>query len=130
MKKIFFLIASTLLLVSCAETMALLGPASSVVSGGNVAQSTVSSVVNYGIKKGTGKTPIQHALAYAEEKNPTRKKERCLSFIERTNSEFCTIAKKQISLTQTAVVNKISSVQNVVKEKKQAVLNCTVGAYY
>ena len=46
-------------------------------------------------------------LAYAEEKNPERKKEPCLSFIESTRSEFCTIAKKQISLTNIAVKKKV-----------------------
>lgn len=125
MIKIFFLLTSTLLLVSCAETMALLGPASSVVGGGNVAQSTVSSVVNYGIKKGTGKTPIQHALAYAEEKNPNKKKERCISFIEKTNSEACMILNKQIALTQANVAKKISSTKNLIKKKKQVILDKT-----
>ena len=46
-------------------------------------------------------------LAYAEEKNPERKKEPCLSFIESTRSEFCTIAKKQISLTNTTLKKKV-----------------------
>ena len=101
MQKISVLLFSLFLLIGCVETMALLGPASSVVGGGNTIHSSVSSAVNYGVKKQTGKTPMQHALAYAKEKNPDKKKEKCISFIEKTNSEACAIAKKQISLAQT-----------------------------
>ena len=49
-----------------------------------------------------------HALAYAEKNNPDRKKETCISFIEKTKSEFCTIAKKKISLTNRAIKEKIA----------------------
>ena len=35
-----------------------------------------------------------------------RKKETCISSFEITRSEFCTIAKKQISLTNTVLANK------------------------
>ena len=126
MKKIFFLLTFLFLLVGCAETMALLGPASSVYAGGNVVQSGVSSAVNYGIKKQTGKTAVQHALAYAEEKNPNKKKEKCIAFIDKTNSEACAIINKQITLAQTTVVKKISYTKNVVKEKGQVVLEKTI----
>ena len=119
MKKYFFLLTSFLLLVGCAETLALLGPASSVVKGGNIVQSSLSSAANFGIKRKTGKTPVQHILAYAEEKNPKKEKKRCISFIEQTNSEACMIVNKQIALTQTTLVKKISSTQAFIKEKKQ-----------
>ena len=111
MKKIFALLTLMLLMVGCVETMALLGPASSVAGGGNIVQSSVSSAVNYGIKKQTGKTPIQHALSYAEEKNPDKKKEKCISFIEKTNSEACAIVKKQAALTKTKI-------KGIINEKK------------
>ena len=39
-------------------------------------------------------------------KNPEKKQETCISFIERTRSEFCTILNKQISLTNIAVKEK------------------------
>ena len=125
MKKISVLLFSFFLLIGCVETMALLGPASSVVGGGNVVQSSVSSVVNYGIKKKTGKTPMQHALAYADEKNPDKEKKRCISFIEKTNSEACAIAKKQVSLAQVkikaktkSIVKKISLIKKDMIEEK------------
>jgi len=94
MKKIFSLLIALLLLSGCAESIALLGPASTSVTGGNIVQSSLSSAMSYGVKKQTGKSPMEHAMAYAEEKNPDRKKEPCLSFIEKTNSEICTIVKK------------------------------------
>jgi hypothetical protein len=110
MKKIFTLLISTFLLVGCAETMVLLGPASSIIGGGNVVQSSVSSAINYGVKKQTGKSPMQHALAYAEEKNPNKEKKRCISFIEKTNSEACAIAKKQVALAKIKVKKKVKNI--------------------
>ena len=104
MKKIFSLLVALLLLSGCAESIALLGPASTSVTGGNIAQSTFSSAMSYGVKKQTGKSPMEHAMAYAEEKNPERKKEPCLSFIEKTNSEICTIVKKQLNITKTKIL--------------------------
>ena len=103
MKKILLLSSTIFLLNGCAESLALLG---SGASNGRLVQSSLNSVISYGVKKQTGKTPLEHAIAYAEEKNPERKKETCFSFIESTRSEFCTIAKKQISLTNTAVKEK------------------------
>ena len=109
MKKIFFLLTSLMLLSGCVETMALLGPASSVVGGGNIVHSSISSAASYGVKKTTGKSPVQHALAYAEEKNPNKEKKRCISFIEKTNSEACAIVKKQATLTKAKVKKKTKS---------------------
>ena len=41
-----------------------------------------------------------------QKKKILRKKETCISFIERTRSEFCTILNKQISLTNIAIKEK------------------------
>jgi hypothetical protein len=125
MKKILILLTSITLLGGCAETIALLGPASSLIGGGNVVQSTVSSAVSYGVKKQTGKSPMQHALGYAEVKNPNKKKDRCIGFVKKTESEVCYIAKKQISSTKKATVKKIkgaitSSKNKVVKKIKSS----------
>ena len=101
MKKILGLLLGLTLLTGCAESLALLGPTSTTaVTGGNIAQSAFSSAVNYGVKKQTGKSPMEHAIAYAEEINPEKKKEPCLSFAEKTNSEICAIVKKQLELTK------------------------------
>ena len=104
MKKILGLLLGLLILTGCAESLALLGPTSTAVTGGNIAQSAFSSAVNYGVKKQTGKSPVEHAIAYAEEINPEKKKEPCLSFAEKTNSEICTIVKKQLELTKSKIL--------------------------
>ena len=104
MKKILGLFLGLMLLTGCAESLALLGPTSTAVTGGNIAQSTFSSAINYGVKKQTGKSPMEHAIAYAEEINPEKKKEPCLSFAEKTNSEICAIVKKQIELTKSKIL--------------------------
>ena len=106
MKKISGLLTALLLLSGCAETMALLGPASTSIGGGNVLRSSLSSGVSYGVKKQTGMSPTEHVLAYAEKVNPEKKKEPCLSFIEKTNSEICSIVKKQLNITKSKLKNK------------------------
>ena len=102
MKKIFSLLITLIILTGCAESIALLGTSA---SNGKIVQSTFNSAVSYGIKKQTGKTPIEHAIAYAEEKNPEKKKEPCLSFVKKTNSEICAIVKKQLNLTKSKLLN-------------------------
>ena len=106
MKKGFFLLIFLFLLNGCAESVALLGSSVGGASSGKMLQSSLNSAISYGIKQQTGKTPFGHVLAYAEEKNPEKKKETCISFIEKTRSEFCTILNKQISLTNVAVKEK------------------------
>ena len=107
MKKILVLFSMIFLLNGCAESLALLGTST---SNGKILQSSLNSAVSYGVKKQTGKTPLEHAVAYAESVNPEKKQETCISFIERTRSEFCTIVKKQISLTNTALKKKSSEI--------------------
>ena len=107
MKKVFFLLTTLLFLNGCAESVALLGSSFGGASSGKMLQSSLTSSISYGVKYKTGKTPLGHVLAYAEEKNPEKKKETCISFVEKTRSEFCTIAKKQISLTNIAVKKKV-----------------------
>ena len=87
----------TLFVTGCAETIALLGPASTSIGGGNLAQSAFSTAVNYGVKKQTGKSPMEHALAYAEKHNPERKKVKCVNFLEITETEVCSILKNKVS---------------------------------
>ena len=104
MKKIFILLSLMFLLNGCFESVALVGV--SGVSNGKVLQSSLNTAVSYGIKKGTGKSPLGHALSYAKEKNLEKKKEPCLSFIDKTNSEICAFIKKQISSKQAKIKKK------------------------
>ena len=107
MKKILLLLPTIFLLNGCAESLALLGPGA---SNGRLVQSSLNSAISYGVKKQTGKTPLEHAVAYAVEKNPDRKEETCISSFEITRSEFCTIVKKQINLKSTAVIKKTADI--------------------
>ena len=121
MKKTLLLLSTIFLLNGCAESLALLGPGA---SNGRFVQSSLNSAISYGVKKHTGKTPLEHAIAYTEQKNPERKKETCISSFEITRSEFCTIVKKQIKLKSTAVVEKTSDFvkefpKNRIKEKSK-----------
>ena len=111
MKKILGLLVILLFLNGCAETVALLGTS---VSNGKIIQSSISSSVSYGIKKQTGKTPLEHAIAYADQKNPQKKKEPCLSFVEKTNSEICAMVKKQLKITKSKILKK--SKENSIKD--------------
>ena len=101
MKKTLSLLATLFLLNGCAETFALLGPATSLGAGsGKVAQSAISSAVSYSVKKKTGKSPSEHALTYVQKHNPQSKKEKCVEFIDATNSETCAAINKKISTTK------------------------------
>ena len=107
MRKIPFLLLLVFLLNGCAESVALLGTST---SNGKIAQSSLNSAISYGVKKQSGKTPLEHVIAYAERINPEKKKETCISSIERTRSEFCTVVKKQISLSNAALKKKTSEI--------------------
>ena len=107
MKKILILLSTIFLLNGCAESLALLGTST---SNGKILQSSLNSAVSYGVKKQTGKTPLEHVIAYAEEKNPKKKKETCISSFEITRSEFCTIVKKQIKSKSTDMMEKTSEI--------------------
>ena len=107
MKKILILLSTIFLLNGCAESLALLGTGT---SNGKILQSSLNSAVSYGVKKQTGKTPLEHVIAYAEEKNPQKKKETCISSFEITRSEFCTIVKKQIKSKSTDMMEKTTEI--------------------
>ena len=131
MKKILILLSTIFLLSGCAESLALLGTGT---SNGKILQSSLNSAVSYGVKKQTGKTPLEHAISYAEEKNPERKKETCISSFEITRSEFCTIVKKQIKSKSFAMVekttdfvkefpkNKIKEISKIEKIAKKSII--------
>ena len=106
MKKILSLVITMILLTGCGQSLALLGPASTSVSGGNLAQSAVSSAVSFGVKKQTGKSPMEHAMVYAKKHNPEMKKSKCIKFIDATESEICEAVKKNISETKEYFKNK------------------------
>ncbi len=131
MKKVALLLSTILLLNGCAESLALLGPGA---SNGRFVQSSLNSAISYGVKKQTGKSPLEHAIAYAEKKNPERKKEKCISSFEISRSEICTIVKKQIKFKSTAMAektkdfvkdfpkNKIKEISKIEKIAKKSII--------
>ena len=121
MKKIIFLFSTIFLLNGCDESVALLGSSVGGASSGKLFQSSLQSSISYGIKKQTGKTPLGHALAYADKVNPENKKDTCISFIEKTRSEFCSIAKEKISLTNRAIKKKVVSIVKIKTKTKNPV---------
>ena len=115
MKVIIILISLVTILSGCANSLAFLGSASSVAGGSNIVQSAASSAVSYGVKKQTGMSPSQHAIAYVQKHNPQNKKEKCLEFIDLTNSEACAAVKENISKTK----KKIVKVKNSILDKSK-----------
>ena len=97
MKKIFISLLLTIFVTGCAETVAFLGPVSSAAGGGNIARSSFTSALDYGIKKSTGKSSIEHAIGFAEKHNPEREKIKCVNFLEITETEVCSLLKKRVS---------------------------------
>ena len=110
MKKVLVSITLAMFLTGCAETMALLGPASTSLGGGNIARSSFTSAVDYGIKKSTGKSSIEHAIGFAEKHNPEREKVKCVNFLEVTETEVCSILKKRVSELKSQI-NKRSKIK-------------------
>ena len=119
MKKTFSLVITFIFFSGCAESLAILGPASTSTGGSNVAQSALSSAVSYGVKKQTGKSPMKHAISYAEKHNSERKKSKCISFVKSTESELCEILKKNITQTKTKIIKhkivKSSKIEDLAK---------------
>ena len=114
MNKILTLLILLTIFSGCSQSIALLGPASTSVTGGNLAQSAVSSAVSFGVKKQTGKSPMEHAIAYAEKHNPEKIKSKCIYFLDQTESEICHAVKKNIYETRDYFINK----QKIIKRSK------------
>ena len=60
-------------------------------------------------------TPSQKALAYVKKHNPESKKEKCIEFIDATNSETCAAVKENILKTK----KKIVKVKNSILDKSK-----------
>ena len=64
MKKIFGFLITLFLLNGCAESVALLGTSVGGVSNGKIVQSSLTSSISYGVKKQTGKGPLELSLIH------------------------------------------------------------------
>ena len=63
MKKAYFLFFCLMFLTGCAQNLALLGPAVSIVKTGGVQHAIVGETINYGVKNKTGKNVSEHAMS-------------------------------------------------------------------
>ena len=83
MRRLLLIIVSFLFLGACAETTALLGPALTVGSSGNVMQAGFSYGSNLAVKKTTGKTPTEHLTSYIQTKHEEQKiRKKMVSYLE------------------------------------------------
>ena len=115
MKKKLLLLSTIFLLNGCAESLALLGPGA---ANGKFVQSSLNSAISYGVKKQTGKTPLEHVIVYAETKNPERKKQISLTntAIKKKTSEIVKKYPKEISVSIQAKIKKTSLIEDIAKK--------------
>ena len=88
MKNILLILISFLLLGACAQTTALIGPAITVGSTGNVMQAGFSYGSNLAVKKTTGKTPSEHVSFYIEEKKEEKKHKKSEAKIKKEMANY------------------------------------------
>ena len=69
MKKIYFLLFYFMLLTGCAQNLALLGPAISIVKTGSIQQALIGESINQGIKSETGKDVSEHVMNLMDKEN-------------------------------------------------------------
>lgn len=93
MKKIFILLASMFLLIGCVESVAVLGTGA---ANGKVVQSSIQSGASYGIKKITGKTPLDHVISHAKKNKVLKKEDPCSSFENKNALKTCLMVEKKI----------------------------------
>ena len=86
MRKILVILLSLVLLSSCAQSTALIGPAITIGNTGNIMQAGFSYGSNMVIKQTTGQTPGGHVATYIEEK---RKRE-LNQLVREVNIHHCT----------------------------------------
>lgn len=106
MRKIFILLVSMLLLAGCIESVAVIGTGA---ANGKVVQSTIQSGASYGVKKITGKTPLNHAVIYAKKNTNIEKKNSCSSLANKKDLELCLMVEKKIISKQIKIEEKKSS---------------------
>ena len=73
MKKILLMLISFVLLGACAQSAAMLGPAITMGTTGNVLQAGFSYGGNVVVKETTGKTPGEHVTIYVSNQKEEKK---------------------------------------------------------
>ena len=73
-KKIVLYFCISLFLTGCYQSTALVGPAITLASTGNVSQAGLAYVTNKAVKKGTGMSATEYVATVLEEKTKKNKK--------------------------------------------------------
>ena len=95
MRKILIVLFSLALLSGCVQSTALIGPAITIGTTGNVMQAGFSYGSNMAVKYSTGKTPGEHVESYVEEKREKKKiRKEIVSYLE----SHIEIIRKKISV--------------------------------
>ena len=81
-----------------------------ILAGQENIEAVIHQALDYGIKKSTGKSSIEHALSFAEKHNPERKKVKCVNFLEITETEVCSILKERVTELRSQI-NKSSKIK-------------------
>ena len=108
------------LLVGCGNTLALLNPAIGA-SSGKTLQSSMQTGLSYGIKKQTGKSPLEHVLTASKKTD-----EKICNSLKKENSKSCNTITKKIILTDKKINEKkqtakklVLALQNKINEKSK-----------
>ena len=73
MRKVIFVVITTVFLNGCFQVLALVGPGVSGVATGNMYQSAISYSLSYGVKKTTGKTIIENVMDMKKQSRTNKK---------------------------------------------------------
>ena len=85
MKKILFFIVSGLILTGCAQSTAMLGPAITLASSGNVSQAGLTFITNKAVEKETGMDTVSFVSKKIEQQNSNTKLKREFKNLVETN---------------------------------------------
>ena len=85
--KIFIYIVTGIILSGCAQSTAMLGPALTLASTGNVSQAGISYFTNKAVEKETGMDTVSFVSKKIEEKNSKTKLRRNFKKLVKTNFE-------------------------------------------
>ena len=85
MKKIIFYIVSGLILSGCAQSTAMLGPAISLASSGNVSHAGLTFITNKAVEKETGMNTVSFVSYKIEKQNSKTKLKRDFKKLVKNN---------------------------------------------
>ena len=110
-KKIIILFLSSIFLTGClAESMTLVSTGAGA-SQGRLIQSSFSSAASYGIKKTTGKFPIEHIINREKQRIAKKASEFEIKIIEGTKKQIKT-SKEKILPVKNSIEKKVTKLNN------------------